>query len=109
MLDTFNFRWWLHDGYMMIASATSSVGSTAALGREPSAATVVAAGAAAAAAKAPARRPVTDQDMVSEACYAKNNMLEIGGAHPITAVLGIQPSILPDFENTSLSVRRFSR
>ena len=49
--------------------------------------------------------PVTDQDIVSEACYAKNNMLEIGGAHPITAVLGIQPSILPDFENTSLSVR----
>ena len=32
-------------------------------------------------------------------------MLEIGGVHPITAVLGNQPSILPDFENTSLSVR----
>ena len=45
--------------------------------------------------------PVTDQDIVCEACYAKNNMLEIGGAPPITAVLGSQPSIL----NTSLSVR----
>ena len=32
-------------------------------------------------------------------------MLEIGGSHPIPAVLGIQPSILPDVENTSLSVR----
>ena len=29
----------------------------------------------------------TDEDIVSETCYAKNNMLEIGGAHPITAVL----------------------
>lgn len=39
-------------------------------------------------------------DVISEACYAKNNMLQIGGAHPITAVLGIAPSILPDFEST---------
>ena len=40
--------------------------------------------------------PVTDEDIVSEACYAKNNMLEIGGQHPITAVFGIHPSVLPD-------------
>ena len=31
-------------------------------------------------------------------------MLEIGGAHPITAVLGIRPSVLPDFESSTLSV-----
>ena len=32
--------------------------------------------------------PVTDGDIVSEACYAKNNLLEIGGQHPIAAVFG---------------------
>ena len=48
--------------------------------------------------------PSTDEDIVSEACYAKNNMLEIGGARPITAVLGITPSVLPDFESSTLSV-----
>ena len=41
---------------------------------------------------------------VSAACYAKNNMLEIGGQHPITAVFGIHPSVLPDFETSSLAI-----
>ena len=30
--------------------------------------------------------PLTDQDIDSEACYAKHNLLEVGGALPITAV-----------------------
>ena len=37
---------------------------------------------------------VTGQDIASDACFAKNDMLEIGGVHPITAVLGIQLIII---------------
>ena len=48
--------------------------------------------------------PVTDEDIVSEAFYAKSNLLDIGGQHPITAVCGIHPSVLPDFETTSLAI-----
>ena len=48
--------------------------------------------------------PVTDEDIVVLACYAKNNMLDIGGQHPITAAFGIHPLVLPDFETTSLAI-----
>ena len=47
---------------------------------------------------------ITDEDIVAETCYAKSNMLEVGGAHPITAVLGIKPHVLPDFESSSLAL-----
>ena len=48
--------------------------------------------------------PVTDEDIVFEACYAKNNMLEICGQHPITEVFGVHPSVLPDFAPSSLAI-----
>ena len=47
---------------------------------------------------------MTDEDIVFEACYAKNNMLDIGGQHPITAVCGIHPSVLPDSETPLLAI-----
>ena len=31
-------------------------------------------------------------------------MLEIGGQHPVTALFGINPSVLPDFETPSLAI-----
>ena len=43
------------------------------------------------------------EDIIAETTYAKNNMLEIGGVHPITAVLGIKPKIMPDLEATENS------
>ena len=47
---------------------------------------------------------MTDEDIVSEACHAKNNILEIGGQHPIAAAFGINPSVLPDVQTSSLAI-----
>ena len=47
--------------------------------------------------------PTTNEDIVSEACYAKNSMLEIGETHPIPAVRGMRPYVLPDFESSTFS------
>ena len=48
--------------------------------------------------------PVTDEDIVSDACSATSSMLEVGGQHPILAVFGIHPLLLPDFETSSLAI-----
>ena len=47
---------------------------------------------------------VDDSDILSECCYAKNCMMNVGGFNPITSVLGIKPQVLPDSETTTLSV-----
>ena len=47
--------------------------------------------------------PTTNEDIVSEACYTKNSMLEIGETHPIPAVRGMRPYVLPDFESSTFS------
>ena len=47
--------------------------------------------------------PTTNEDIVSLACYAKNSMLEIGETHPIPAVRGMRPYVLPDVESSTFS------
>ena len=47
--------------------------------------------------------PTTNEDIVSEVCYAKNSMFEICETHPIFALRGMRPSVLPDFESSTYS------